>query len=94
MKRKLVNSSFFSLNVTTHDETLQSFKITKTYKEFEELQRVVNQVANKQNTFFQNAARIESEKYTKPAFIVKAPTLDNVKKSFLGISSDTSSNKT
>ena len=42
MKRKLVNSSFFSLNVTTHDETLQSFKITKTYKEFEELQRVVN----------------------------------------------------
>jgi hypothetical protein len=52
MKRKLVNSSFFSLNVTTHDEILQSFKITKTYKDFEELQKVVNQVANKQNAFF------------------------------------------
>lgn len=82
--RKLVNKTFFSLIIKTHDETLSSFKISKSYQDFEELQRVVKQVANKQNAFFQNAASFDNEQLTKAAFIVKAPTLENVKKSFLG----------
>lgn len=36
-KRKLINKKFFSLIIKTHDDTFSSFKISKSYQDFEEL---------------------------------------------------------
>lgn len=85
-KRKVVNNSEYTLQITTSDENYKSYKITKQFQDFKRLQTIVEQVAIKQNALFSNSAKIEADHYmmTRQQFTVKAPVLDDVKKSFVG----------
>lgn len=84
-KRKVVNNSEYTLQITTSDDNYKSYKITKQFQDFKRLQTIVEQVAMKQNALFSSSAKIESDHYmmTRQQFNVKAPVLDDVKKSFV-----------
>lgn len=74
-KRKLVNQTFFTLQVTTHTSGEISQSINKQYKDFEALQSIVSQVAAKQNLAFQNDALSGDSQ----PIVVHAPLLSKVK---------------
>lgn len=87
IKRQIQGNAYYTLQITCSDETSSSYKITKQYEDFRRLQTTLEQVAAKQNSLFQNSAKLEySESHymmQRPTFAVRAPVLDDAKKSFV-----------
>ena len=93
-KRQVVDNAYYTLQIATSDMNMNSYKITKQYPDFRRLQKIVEEVSKKQNTLFQNQAKIlipDSHYMMQRAqtFTVKAPVLEDLKQSFAVSQNDT-----